>query len=184
MLAPPRATPLRPKRLAPHSLNNFDLEKYVKIAPIHAERVSVTKGKTNYPEPFASLVKGRSKRKLGDIFGLTNFGVNLTELDPGSASSVLHYHTKQDEFIYILNGTGTVRYGREEFLVSAGDCIGFKAGTGVGHQLVNRSGKPVVYLEIGDRTPNDDGVFPNDDLRARMGENGQWGFTHKDGTAY
>ncbi|MEZ5503474.1 MAG: cupin domain-containing protein [Halioglobus sp.] len=156
----------------------------MKIAPIRAEGVSVSKGKTNYPEPFADLVKGRTKRKLGDIFDLTNFGVNLTELDPGSASSVKHCHTKQDEFIFILRGTGTVIYGEEEFPVSAGDCIGFKAGTGMGHQLVNRSSAPVVYLEVGDRTPNDDCVYPDDDLCARSGEQGTWRFTHTDGTPY
>lgn len=156
----------------------------MKIAPVHAEGVSVSKGKTNYPEPFASLVKGRTKRKLGDIFDLTNFGVNLTELDPGSVSSVKHYHTKQDEFIFILKGTCTVLCGEDEFLVSTGDCIGFKAATGAGHQLVNRSSEPVVYLEIGDRTQTDNAVYPNDDLHARLGENGKWDFTHKDGTPY
>lgn len=156
----------------------------MKIAPIRAEEVSVAKGKTFYPEPFASLVKGRTKRKLGDLFDLTNFGVNLTELDPGAVSAVMHYHTKQDEFIFILEGTGTVLYGEQEFTVSSGDCIGFKAGTGLGHQLVNRSSEQVVYLEIGDRSPNDDGAYPNDDLHAQMSEEGTWVFTHKDGTPY
>ncbi len=156
----------------------------MKFSPIHAKDVPTNKGQTNYPEPFVPVVKGRTKRKLGNIFDLSNFGVNLTELDPGSASSVFHYHTKQDEFIYILSGTATAIVGDNEYLISEGDCIGYKAGTGIGHQLVNQSDEPVVYLEIGDRMPDDDSAYPNDDLHASLTENGAWVFTHKDGTPY
>ena len=151
--------------------------------PIYAEDVPCMKGQTNYPEPFAAVVKGRTKRKLGDVFELSNFGVNLTELDPGAASSVLHFHTKQDEFIYILEGTAVVIIGEEEFPLSSGDCIGFKAGTGIGHQLVNRSTEAVVYLEVGDRTAGDGGAYPNDDLHASLSKQGKWVFTRKNGSA-
>ena len=119
----------------------------MKIKPVHAMSISATKGQTVYPESFAAVVKGRTKRKLGDIFELTNFGVNITELDPDSASPVQHCHATQDEFLYILEGTATIIYGEEEFSLAQGDCIGFKAGTGIGHQLVNRSGSKVIYLE-------------------------------------
>jgi len=156
----------------------------MQTSPIQAESVSAEKGKSNYPEPFAAIVKGRTKRKLGDIFGLSNFGVNITELDPGSASSVLHYHTVQDEFLYILQGTATVIVGDEEFTIAQGDCIGFKAGTRLGHQLLNRSAEPVIYLEIGDRLPDDEAAYPNTDLQVSMSDQGTWVFSHKDGTRY
>ena len=154
------------------------------ITPIQANKVQTEKGQTFYPEPFAALVKGRTKRKIGNLFELTNFGVNLTDLDPGAASSIFHYHTKQEEFLYILEGTPTLILGEEEFQMAPGQCIGFKAGTGLGHQLVNRSSEIVVYLEIGDRTPDDDGDYPNDDLTAHLSESGAYVFTHKDGAPY
>lgn len=157
------------------------------IEPIEASEVTTQKGKTVYPDPFAALVKGRTKRKIGDIFGLTNFGVNLTDLDPGAASSIFHYHTKQDEFIYILEGNPTVIFGEKEFQMEPGQCIGFKAGSGIGHQLVNRSNEIVIYLEIGDRTPDtpdDNGGYPKDDINVHLSEHGDYVFTHKDGTPY
>jgi uncharacterized cupin superfamily protein len=138
---------------------------------------------SNYPEPFASRVAGREKRPLGDIFGLTNFGVNLTRLAPAAASSVRHAHSKQDEFVYILQGTPTLVTNVGETLLSPGMCAGFKAGTGDAHHLINRTGEDVVYLEIGDRTDGDAGTYPDDDLQVVMVE-GRWRFTHKDGTPY
>jgi uncharacterized cupin superfamily protein len=95
-------------------------------------------GKTIYPEPYASLVQGRLKRKLGDVFGLTNFGVNLTHLSPGAMSALAHSHSRQDEFIYILAGALTLILGDEEFTLNPGDCYGFKAKTGVAHHLINQ----------------------------------------------
>lgn len=136
-----------------------------------------------YPEPFASMMTGREKRRLGDVFNLTNFGVNLTRLEPGAISALRHAHSKQDEFIYILEGTPTLRTDEGDTDLSPGMCAGFKAGTGNGHQLINRSSEAVVYLEVGDRTPNDSGEYPDDDLKAEMGDAG-WRFTHKDGTPY
>lgn len=152
--------------------------------PLAALDVPVLNRKSLYPPPFASQVEGRIKHRLGDHFGLTNFGINLTELAPGSVSALLHHHTKQDEFIYIVAGTPTLVLAEQEFRLRAGDCCGFKADSGVGHQLVNRSDAPVLYLEVGDRTAGDYATYPKDDLAFTAGPDGSWVLTHKDGTSY
>lgn len=152
--------------------------------PISAQSVPATQGKTIYPEPYASQVKGRLKRKLGDCFGLTRFGVNLTHLSPGAVSALAHSHSQQDEFIFILEGTPTLVLGQQEFLLRPGDCYGFKAGMGTAHQLLNQSQETVTYLEIGDRTVGDEVEYPNDDLKAIQTANGEWILTHKDGRLY
>jgi uncharacterized cupin superfamily protein len=137
-----------------------------------------------YPEPFASRMAGRLKRPLGDLFGLTNFGVNLTRLAPGAISSLRHAHSKQDELVYVLEGEPTLVNDAGETPLRPGMCAGFRAGTGNGHQLVNRTGRDVVILEVGDRTAGDVGTYPDDDLAAALGSDGRWRFTHKDGTPY
>lgn len=138
---------------------------------------------SNYPEPFASMMNGRTKRPLGDLFGLANFGVNLTTLAPGSVSSLRHAHSLQDEFIYVLSGELTLHTNEGYTELSPGMCAGFKAASGNGHRLLNRSQQPATYLEIGDRTPGDTGWYPDDDLVAkRVG--GTWKFFRKDGTPY
>jgi uncharacterized cupin superfamily protein len=138
---------------------------------------------SNYPEPFFSRMARREKRQLGDPFGLTNFGVNLTRLDPGGESALLHRHSRQDEFVYILEGTPTLVTDAGETTLSPGMCAGFPA-RGIAHQLVNRTDAPVLYLEIGDRTPGDEGSYPADDLAAVLGPDGRWIFARKDGTPY
>jgi uncharacterized cupin superfamily protein len=138
---------------------------------------------TGYPEPFASRMKGREKRVLGDRFGLGNFGVNLTRLSPGASSALRHFHSKQDEFVYVLEGRPTLRTDEGRTQLFPGMCAGFRAGTGNGHNLVNETSEDVVYLEIGDRTPGDEGTFPDDDLQAAFAQ-GKWLFTRKDGTPY
>lgn len=138
---------------------------------------------SNYPEPFFSRMGKREKRTLGDLFGLKSFGVNLTVIHPGGESALLHRHSVQDEFIYILEGTPTLVTDQGEVEMAPGMCAGFPAN-GVAHQLVNRSDADVTYLEIGDRQPGDTGSYPNDDIAAAMGPDGKWAFTHKDGTAY
>lgn len=138
---------------------------------------------SSYPEPFFTRMLQREKRPLGDRFGLTNFGVNLTRLFPGGESALLHRHTKQDEFVYILEGSPTLVTDEGEIVLSPGMCAGFPAA-GRAHQLVNRTEQDVVYLEIGDRTPGDEGFYPADDLQAKMAAPGQWIFTRKDGTPY
>jgi uncharacterized cupin superfamily protein len=141
-------------------------------------------GKTIYPDPYATQMSGRLKRKLGEHFGLTQFGVNLTHLLPGAVSALAHSHSKQDEFIFILEGTPTLVLGEEEFQLNPGDCQGFKAGTGIAHQLVNRSQETVIYLEMGDRATGDEVEYPDDDLKASQAANGKWILTHKDGRPY
>jgi uncharacterized cupin superfamily protein len=138
---------------------------------------------SNYPEPFFSRMSGREKRPLGDLFGLRNFGVNLTRLRPGGESALLHRHSRQDEFVYILEGEPTLVTDAGEVPLCPGMCAGFPA-QGVAHQLVNRTDRDVVYLEIGDRSPGDEGSYPQDDLRAALDAEGRWVFTHKDGRPY
>lgn len=138
---------------------------------------------SGYPEPFAARVAGREKRALGNPFGLTNFGVNRTTLKPGAESALLHRHKTQDEFVYILEGTATLVTDRGEVELTPGMCAGFAKG-GVAHQLVNRSSSDVTYLEIGDRSPGDAGIYPADDLQAVQDEAGKWQFLHKDGSPY
>ena len=150
---------------------------------IHAGQAPARTKASNYPEPFASRVAGRLKRPLGDLFALSNFGVNLTRLAPGAMSALRHAHSRQDEFVYVLQGSPVLVTDAGDTPMQPGMCAGFKAGTGDGHQLVNRSDEDVVYLEIGDRTPGDAATYPDDDLRAVM-VSGGWLFTHKDGTAY
>ncbi len=138
---------------------------------------------SNYPEPFASRMKGRDKRPLGDLFGLMSFGVNLTRLAPGAQSALRHAHTVQDEFVYILEGRPTLFTDAGRTPLEPGMCAGFKGGSGDAHHLVNESDADVVYLEIGDRLPGDSGAYPDDDIEARRVE-GRWAFAHKDGTPY
>jgi uncharacterized cupin superfamily protein len=152
--------------------------------PIKAEDVEGRQGQTFYPDPFRQVVAGRTKRKLGDVFGLTNFGVNLTHLESGAASALYHWHTVQDEFVFVLEGIATVLVGDSEYELVAGDCIGFKAGTKTGHQVVNRSDERVTYIEIGDRMPGDNGGYPRDDLAFEFRPDGSILFSHKDGTPY
>ena len=139
--------------------------------------------RTNYPEPFASRMAGRDKRPLGDMFGLANFGVNLTRLAPGGSSALRHAHTKQDEFVYILEGRPTLVTNAGRTALKAGMCAGFKAGTGDAHHLVNDTEDDVVYLEIGDRTAGDAVDYPDDDL-AVVTIDGRRQMAHKDGTPY
>jgi len=139
---------------------------------------------TNYPEPFASRMAGREKRPLGELFGLSNFGINLTRLAPGAASALRHAHSKQDELVYILEGEPTLVTDRGETPLRPGMCAGFRAGTGNAHHLVNRTASAVVFLEVGDRSAGDAASYPDDDLEAQLGADGRWRFIHKDGTPY
>ncbi len=150
---------------------------------IEAASAPVRQQKSGYPEPFRSLMENRVKQPLGDLFGLKNFGVNRTELKPGGWSSLLHRHSRQDEFIYVLEGHPTLVTDQGEIELAPGYCAGFPAG-GIAHQLVNRTDRSVIYLEIGDRTPGDEGSYPADDLKAVQDIRGNWVYQHKDGTPY
>jgi len=138
---------------------------------------------STYPEPFASRMAGRQKHPLGDLFGLTNFGVNLTRLQPNGISALRHTHSKQDEFVYILQGYPTLHSDEGMTRLSPGMCAGFKAGTRNAHRLINETLEEVIYLEIGDRTSGDEGTYPDDDLKVRLVE-GKWQYFHKNGTPY
>jgi uncharacterized cupin superfamily protein len=138
---------------------------------------------TNYPEPFKATVAGRAKRRLGDALGLKSFGVNLTTLAPGAASALRHWHTHEDEFIYVVVGELVLVTSDGEQLLSPSMCAGFPAGKPDGHCLVNRSGKEAVYLEIGERRLEDAVSYPDDDLAAITTPQGRH-LTRKDGAPF
>ena len=150
---------------------------------IRAETAPPRTKPSNYPEPFFSRMAKREKRPLGDLFGLKNFGVNLTRLAPGGESALLHRHSKQDEFVYVLQGEPTLVTETAEMTLSPGMCAGFPA-QGIAHHLINRTDQDVLILEVGDRTPGDEGSYPKDDIQATLGPDGKWMFTHKDGRPY
>lgn len=157
-------------------------EQATPIAVVAAETPPKNK-LSNYPEPFVSRMVGRTKHPLGDLFGLTNFGINLTRLAPKAISALRHAHTKQDEFVFILEGYPTLHTDEGRTRLSPGMCAGFKAGTGNGHHLINETTEAVVYLEIGDRFPGDEGYYPDEDLKALLVAD-EWKFVHKDGMPY
>jgi len=136
-----------------------------------------------YPEPFATRMIGREKRLLGDFFGLKNFGINLTRLAPNAMSALRHAHTKQDEFVYVVQGEPTLRTNEGSLRLAPGMCVGFPAGTGNAHHLHNETTEEVLYLEVGDRTAGDAVDYPDDDIRLVRDE-GKLKFLHKDGTPY
>lgn len=136
-----------------------------------------------YPEPFASRMAGRTKRVLGDLFGLRTFGVNLTRLEPGAVSALRHAHSRQDEFIHVLEGRPALHTEAGLTRLAPGMCAGFAAGSGNAHHLINDTDEVVVYLEIGDRSSGDQAGYPDDDLRADLVD-GRWVFSHKDGRPY
>lgn len=153
------------------------------IALVAAEATPRARPST-YPAVFARLVQGREKRPLGDPFGLTNFGANLTRLAPGAASSLRHAHTHQDEWIYVLEGEPVLVTDAGETPLRPGMCAGFPAGTGDAHHLLNRTDRDVLYLEVGDRTPGDAVTYPDDDVVAGLGPDGRYRYSRKDGTPY
>ena len=157
-----------------------DRKRTVAIA---AADIPAPTGATNYPEPFASRMGKREKKKLGEHFGLKNFGVNLTRLEPGGQSALMHAHNRQDELVYILDGAPTLVTESGQSELSPGMCVGFPAG-GEAHHLVNRTNRDVVYLEIGDRTRGDEVRYPHDDIKASLNDDGTWRFVRKDGTPH
>jgi len=138
-------------------------------------------GGTGYPEPFAELVEGRTKQALGDAGGLTQFGVNLVELQPGAASSQRHWHSHEDEFVMVVSGELVLVTDEGETLMRAGDCAAFQAGKPNGHHLINRSWGPGVFLCVGSRIQGDSATYPDIDLRY---DGDTRTFLHKDGTPY
>lgn len=150
---------------------------------ILASEVTPRTQKSNYPSPFAERVSGKLKRPLGDFFGIKKFGVNLTELAPNGESTLLHKHSKQEEFIYIISGHPTLITGETETILNPGMCAGFTPD-GSAHQLINRTSETVTYLDLGDRIAGDEVSYPADDLMAVMDENQKWKFKTKNGKPY
>jgi uncharacterized cupin superfamily protein len=137
---------------------------------------------SGYPSPFSEACKDRERRQLGDAGGLSQFGVNLLTLPPGTWSSQRHWHSTEDEFVWVLEGELTLITEAGEEILRAGDCAAFKAGEVDGHHLVNRSDKPARALEVGTRDPDADRtVYPDVDMVAEPGENR---FRRRDGRAY
>jgi|HubBroStandDraft_1064217.scaffolds.fasta_scaffold03079_9 uncharacterized cupin superfamily protein len=137
---------------------------------------------SRYPAPFDAPCAARSRQRLGDAAGLTDFGVNLLRLPPGVWSSQRHWHTAEDEFLYVIEGEVVLVTDAGEQILKAGDCAGFKAGVADGHQLQNRSQRQAVLLEVGSRKADDDEVdYPDIDMRFLKGRGG---FSHKDGKPY
>jgi uncharacterized cupin superfamily protein len=152
--------------------------------PIEALSVAIRPPFFKFPEPLVSFMAGRERRPLGDAFSLTRFGVNLTRLRPGSISAPRHFHSLQDEFVYVLEGNPILITNSGEALLRPGMCIGFRAGTGNAHHLVNRTEADVLYLEIGDRTAEDTVSYPDDDIALVRTSEGRWEILHKDGSPY
>jgi uncharacterized cupin superfamily protein len=123
-----------------------------------------TVSRSGYPEPFRSRVLPRTKRRIGEALGLTRIGINHTTLPAGRESSMRHWHTHEDEFVYVLEGEVMLRTGAGEQLLKAGMCAGFPAGSDDGHQLINRSARPAVYLEISNRDPADTGYYSDPEV--------------------
>ena len=137
---------------------------------------------SGYPPPYVEPCRQRKRLRLGDAAGLTQFGVNLLRLPPGVWSSQRHWHTAEDEFVYVLEGEVVLVSDAGEEVLRAGDCAGFKAGERDGHHLQNRAGVEAVLLEIGSRHPDQDGVdYPDIDLAIRAGARS---YLHRDGTPY
>ena len=136
------------------------------------------------PEPFRSRVLPREKRALGNALGLTKLGINLTTLLPGKESAMRHFHSHEDEFVFLLEGEVVLRSDEGEQVLTAGMCAGYAAGSRNAHQLVNRSDRPARYLEVSNRDTSDEVEYPDEDLALRRGPDGSLIFSHKDGSSY
>ena len=139
----------------------------IDIAMIPAQQI------TSYPKKFAAVIAGREKQRLGDAVGLTQFGVNVTRIKPGSASALRHWHEQEDEFIYMLEGELVLAENDGETVLKPGDAAGFKAGSGSGHCLINRGTGDAIYLEIGTRAASERVHYPDVDLIMERGGSGR-----------
>jgi uncharacterized cupin superfamily protein len=136
-----------------------------------------------YPEPYASMVKGRSSLRLGDAGGLTQFGVNLVSLEPGALSSLRHWHLNEDEFVMVTEGECTLVQDAGETVMRPGDCVAFPAGSTDGHQFINRTDRVARFLVVGSKAPREVATYSDVDLRVEM-EAGRARFTYKDGSDF
>jgi uncharacterized cupin superfamily protein len=154
----------------------------LKLPALDPQTVEERRG-SGYPEPFKSRMGDRTKRRLGDACGLTKFGVNLVTLGPGGQSALRHWHTLEDEFVYVLEGEVVLVTNEGEQTLKAGMCAGYPAGQKNGHHFINRSSRPAKYLEIGNRHAGGTAFYPDDDLFIIETENGKE-YVHKDGRRY
>ena len=152
------------------------------VPPAHLNDVPFRTRASNYPQPFAERVSGRSKQVLGHLFGLRNLGVNLTTLAPGAISALHHRHSRQDEFICVKSGQLVLVLGEDEHVMTQGMIVGFPAGQ-CAHHLRNDTDSPASYLKIGDCSADDAVVYPNDDLAAVLVDR-RWRFTRRSGEPY
>ena len=134
-----------------------------------------------YPEPYASMMRGRSSLRLGDAGGLTQFGVNLVSLEPGALSSLRHWHLNEDEFVMVTEGECTLVQDAGETLMRVGDCAAFPAGSPDGHQFINRSDRVARFLVVGTKAASEVATYSDVDMKIVMG-GGKARFTYKDGT--
>lgn len=150
--------------------------------PIHVDAIQSYPG-SGYPHPYDRECLDREKQLLGEEFGLTAFGVNIVRMPPASWSSQRHFHSREDELIYVLAGKPTLVTDEGETTLEPGSVAGFKGGDRDGHHLVNKTDADVVYLEVGNRAAGDEVEFPDIDLKFGETERG-WAFTHKDGSHF
>ena len=134
-----------------------------------------------YPEPYASMMRGRSSLRLGDAGGLTQFGVNLVTLEPGALSSLRHWHQNEDEFVMVTEGECILVQDAGETLMRAGDCAAFPAGSTDGHHFINRSDRVARFLVVGTKAPREVATYSDVDLRVEI-DAGKARFTYKDGS--
>ena len=139
----------------------------IDIAKIPAQKL------TAYPRRFAAVIAGREKQRLGDAVGLTQFGVNITRIKPGSASALRHWHEQEDELIYMLEGELVLCEDGGETVLRPGDAAGFKAGSGAAHCLMNRTDRDALYLEVGTRAKSERVHYPDVDLRMERDTTGR-----------
>ena len=145
-------------------------------------KVPVKSG-TFYPAEFQAGCRGRHKQALGDVVGLTQFGVNITRIEPGQTSALRHWHEQEDEFIYMLEGELVLAENDGETVLKAGDAAGFKAGSGIAHKLINRSDRDAVYFEVGTRAATERVHYPDVDLVMERDEKGRR-YLHRNGEPY
>ena len=148
------------------------------------DRSKIEFGNTaSYPKEFAGVIAGREKQKLGDAVGLTQFGVNIARIKANSASALRHWHTNEDEFIYVLEGELVLKENDGEIVLKPGDAAGWRANGGIGHCLINRTDRDAAYIEVGTRTANDTVVYSDIDMRLERDKTGRR-YLHKDGEPY
>jgi uncharacterized cupin superfamily protein len=169
------------KRTVNHRRPSLIIEEEI-VPRIDPEQARIRTG-SNYPPPFAGACAGRVKRAIGDLAGLTQFGVNLTRLEPGASSALLHWHAQEDEFVLVLDGAVVLVEGDRETPLAAGEAAGFKAGEPVGHCLQNRSEAPALILEVGTRSRSEFVTYPGLDL-VMDGRNGTRAYVKRDGSAW